>query len=490
MPRYATLSYCWGTLAYSTLQEDNLSLFLEFIPIETLPKTLRDAIDVTRKLNIGYIWIDALCIIQGNRNDWLTESAKMESIYGGSYLNIAAASAVDVSEGLFLKLPFYNGGFFARTGAMPQGSTIRNFHSAAVAKEALQDYHLAKRAWAVQEKLLSPRTVYFGDCGLSWECRHAFYSEFLPEGVADLKYKSLLPRKAQPWNWIDVVTLYTKANLTIDSDRLPALSGIAARQHQITGGTYLAGLWKDSLFEQLTWKLRKSQSAPKLRPCWRAPTWSWASVDGEAFWRPIVSKKVTRYVQIIDAWTELSGLDPFGAVCAGELSIACNIILRGNFELTMVNGLPVRGVRLEKIPALFQVNFDCTDDESTTLVDNTVYFVPMYSGPTGDLVDKPTRREKDTKHKTSTAKTCDDDSPFRDVLAVHGLVLRCYGGIKGRFSRVGFFAYDNMERGESKEYADLMELVEGRNKTVAEDVCEAVVPYNEDLGLRFIIRIV
>lgn len=138
------------------------------------------------------------------------------------------------------------------------------------------------------------------------------------------------------------------------SDRLPALSGIAARQHQITGDTYLAGLWEDSLFEQLTWNLSKNnQSSPKLRPCWRAPTRSWASVDGEAFWLPIISEKTVRYVEIKDAWTELSNPHLFGAVCAGELSIACDIILRGNLEMTMVDGIAARGVRLETISALF-----------------------------------------------------------------------------------------------------------------------------------------
>lgn len=114
----------------------------------------------------------------------------------------------------------------------------------------------------------------------------------------------------------------------------------------------------------------------------------------------------------------------------------------------------------------------------------------MYSGPTGDLVGKPRLPEKGSKHETSVTKTGDDDSPWRDILAIHSLVLRSYGSIQGRFSRVGFFTYDDIECGEGKEYADLMELVEEQDTTVAEDVCEVVVPHNEGPGSRFIFKIV
>lgn len=486
MPPYATLSYCWGKSPELMLTNDTMASFLDSIPKESLPRTLQDAVEVTRKLNIAYIWIDALCIIQGNKDDWLRESAKMHSVYGGSYVNIAAASAIDVTEGLFLKLPFYNGGFFART-TTSNTDTVRNFYSVTAAKDALQDYHLATRAWAIQEKLLSPRTLYFGDGGLSWECRCAFRSEFLPEGVPNLKYKSLLLCGTQPWEWVDIIRTFTKANLSFGADRLPALSGIAARQQQITGDSYLAGLWKSSLFEQLTWNLRESKALLKPRPSWRAPTWSWASVDGEASWRPVISDRVVYHAKIIDAWTELASPDPFGAVSAGELRLVCSTILRGTFEVA-AKGLhsdqSVEHVRLEGLSRPVRIDLDCLDNESTN-ADGIVYFVPMYSGPTGSFLGSRT-----SNVKSSESTRTNHNSERREILAIQGLVLRKSGDVQGRFSRVGFFRYDDIERDGRDEYHNFMDLLKIGDKTVAETVCGTTRSPDDDFDIRYSINIV
>jgi hypothetical protein len=95
-PNYATLSYCWGTKQNVCLRRDTLASFTTAIPVAKLPKTLTDALAITKALALSYVWIDALCIIQDDHNDWLTESAKMRSIYGGSRINIAARSSRDV----------------------------------------------------------------------------------------------------------------------------------------------------------------------------------------------------------------------------------------------------------------------------------------------------------------------------------------------------------------------------------------------------------
>lgn len=103
--RYTTLSHCWGA------SPDNMPLrtthatkaaHMVSIPMRTLPKTFRDAIDVTRALNVRYIWIDSLCIVQDDLEDWEQEAAKMASIYEGSFLTIAAADSPNSNGGLFL----------------------------------------------------------------------------------------------------------------------------------------------------------------------------------------------------------------------------------------------------------------------------------------------------------------------------------------------------------------------------------------------------
>lgn len=130
---------------------------------------------------------------------------------------------------------------------------------------------------------------------------------------------------ANPWRWECIVQHYSAANLTYKPDRLPALSGVAALQHKATGDQYLAGLWKTSLVYHLVWQVQDGQYKP--RPEWRAPTWSWASVDTKTFYRtPHIGWSQTEnrekfinreYVRVLAAKTVPSSLDPFGSVESG-----------------------------------------------------------------------------------------------------------------------------------------------------------------------------
>jgi hypothetical protein len=97
--QYIALSYCWGTaLAYktTTANRENHKMGID---CSRLPKTLQDAIYMTRYLGIRYIWIDCLCIIQDDSADWQREAASMAGVYSNSWLTIAAARAADSSEG-------------------------------------------------------------------------------------------------------------------------------------------------------------------------------------------------------------------------------------------------------------------------------------------------------------------------------------------------------------------------------------------------------
>ena len=104
-PQYTTLSHSWGGLDFLKLTSDSLDSFMKEVPFDKLTKTFQDAINITQRLGIDYLWIDSLCIIQDSIEDWEAESFLMSSIYGGSTLNIAAASAVDGSKGCFHELP-------------------------------------------------------------------------------------------------------------------------------------------------------------------------------------------------------------------------------------------------------------------------------------------------------------------------------------------------------------------------------------------------
>lgn len=104
--RYIALSYCWGGLVpesqttHQTLQEGKTR-----IPCDTLPRTFQDAADFASRLGIRYLWIDSICIIQGDQGDWLRESARMYHVYGNAYLTLAASHAYDANGGLYSRGP-------------------------------------------------------------------------------------------------------------------------------------------------------------------------------------------------------------------------------------------------------------------------------------------------------------------------------------------------------------------------------------------------
>lgn len=98
--RYMTLSHRWGKVALTQTTLANLSERLLEIKVEDLPKTFQHAVTITRALEIRYIWIDCLCIVQDNPLDWEVEAAKMASIYSGSYLTLSATVSIDSRYGL------------------------------------------------------------------------------------------------------------------------------------------------------------------------------------------------------------------------------------------------------------------------------------------------------------------------------------------------------------------------------------------------------
>lgn len=97
---HTALSHCWGGEAPLKLLASNVSKFSQGIALESLPANFRDAIMIPRQLDIRYIWIDSLCIIQDSVTDWEDESKKMGDIYHKATLVIAAAAAENTSDGI------------------------------------------------------------------------------------------------------------------------------------------------------------------------------------------------------------------------------------------------------------------------------------------------------------------------------------------------------------------------------------------------------
>jgi hypothetical protein len=210
------------------LLKENLSALSITIPLQQLPKIFADAMEITRKLEVDYIWIDSLCIVQDDEDDWRGETAVMEHIYGGSYLNIAASSATSVHGGCLGENYGVCSAFRTKV-RVGDDELVREIRDDECYDRAVWGSHLATRAWALQEKLLPPRTLHLGDRGAFWECRLQIANEYLPDGFTQRLGSGLLRRigkkeHLQQW-WAEVVRLFTNADLTFARDKLPALSG-------------------------------------------------------------------------------------------------------------------------------------------------------------------------------------------------------------------------------------------------------------------------
>ncbi|RMX85984.1 hypothetical protein D0869_03412 [Hortaea werneckii] len=460
----------WNADDFAMLLKENVDALSIAVPEQALPRTFSDAIEITRTLGIDYIWIDSLCIIQDDEDDWRRETAIMEHIYGGSYVNLAASSATSVHGGCWVSNNETHNAFRTKV-KVGDDELVREIRDDAFYDRAVWDSHLATRAWALQEKLLSPRNLHLGDRGAIWECRSTIANEDLPDGFTQNLGSGLLRKTRslqylQQW-WADVVRLFTKADLTYARDKLPALSGIARHVHSQKGGQYLAGLWRDERIEaQLCWRVDE----PRLRPTmWRAPSWSWASVDGPVSYAPTQSGICEdEYAHVVDARvTPLAG-DVFSELTGGVLHISCAGFLRGH--VVDCDNVIVSGD---------DETFHCpvfldTLDESYLSPDITVYLLPLIGGKQGSIVRR-------------------DGGQFEPKLIL-GMVLRATRDNPREFRRIGAFRCEQAQVLETSVENDLYhgftQRLERYGKEVGRLLCASPVQETEHCSETFGITIV
>lgn len=327
---YTTLSHCWGTIDIPKLTRDTKDLFQRSIPIDGLPQTFQDAVYITREFGFRYLWIDSLCIIQDDEHDWRQESARMASVYGGSSLNIAASGASDGTEGCFFPRDVNLIRRCLVSAAPDPDKEVQGLYYCTDSNLHDRCFYLSplsQRAWAFQERFLSPRTLHFGESQLFWECGEDMSCETFPDGLPKefpVSGLCLFEEKNSRLNrlWASVVGTYTRGELTNETDKLVAISGVARYLAEKLGAQYLAGIWKEHLPGALLWYVLGGPSVRLQIP--RAPTWSWASVDGPiwALWAG-----GSKRVRIVDVHLTIVG-DPFGQVEGGLLRVDCGRMVK------------------------------------------------------------------------------------------------------------------------------------------------------------------
>lgn len=273
------------------------------IIVSALPRVFQDTIELTRHLGISYLWIDALCIKQDehDKSDWEIESQSMGKVYSSSFLNVAATLSSNGTESLFQDRP--------RSPVLPSivnlvmsgGPHKYGIIDSKIWKDEVDDAPLNCRGWVFQERFLARRVLHFGPRQLAWECREFQALETFPNGLPSTVWATLLSKsriyemfsklstapgmkieEEFATTWHKLVENYSKCVLTYPKDKLVAFSGIA-KSMETGGDRCVAGIWNASLEYDLAWMRFYSVQAkfPIGKTSIRAPSWSWACVDGE-----------------------------------------------------------------------------------------------------------------------------------------------------------------------------------------------------------------
>ena len=296
---YVTMSHCWGTERFLVLTAENMPEFEAGINLTRLPNNFRDAIAVIRTLELRYIWIDCYCIVQdsmsdGHKAEKLLDIAQMKQVYANSILNVAASHASKPKDGCFIDRTKFDNlpqCFFRRqSDGEPSDDYFHlyYFEDAQQYVATLSSHRIFDRAWVLQERLLCTRIVHFGSDQIYWECQellpaceaYQWGQEIQPSMTVFSTEDQDLTHSAR-YTWCRTVQDYTAMQLTYPTeDKFVAIGGIAEHIVQYTNDEYVAGLFKEDFILQLCWQ----PSYPSRRASqWRAPSWSWASIDNTVF---------------------------------------------------------------------------------------------------------------------------------------------------------------------------------------------------------------
>jgi hypothetical protein len=453
--RYVALSHCWGNSAPLTTTKVNEVQHNFSIPCDSLPRSYRDAVKVTRWLGINHLWIDSLCILQDDPDDWEEKSAKMAGIYSGSYLVIAATRASSSDEG-----------FLQTRDPCREIRSYDHFSSSGSVELLLSDCQLFKRGWCFQERMLASRVLHFAPqelifhsrIGRKCECsifdgskgrrtQDSYYLAHLDpsissfsdnvearqngsRAVVDRRAREGIRRRFRSFKakihdmylrgkvnresydpslkpirfgemWGYIIADYSPLEFTFDRDVLPALSGLVNLTQAFSPGCYIAGLWEKDLHYQLAWESIVDEADCSRPQEYLAPSFSWASRIGSVIFP--YARIIKGLCAIVEAQATPKGADPFGRVKNGHL------ILRGK----MISG------HVHSSKCWWRVVNE-EEEKGIFVFDTLQYEAEIGNGEVNCFELFRERRDHDS---------------FEEVTA---LALR-YNEINGLFSRVGLF---------------------------------------------------
>lgn len=354
-PPYTALSYCWGPPgANFTTTDGNLSEHKTGIDFKSLPEALKDAVTITQALGIPYLWIDAICIVQGNASDWEEQCSQMDKVYSLAAVTLIAASSstcresfLEPKRGQELIYPaHFDGldqsymvsyyGHCRRPGeniSQPKPFLLSPTHSEGHSESAyfwkdLTQCAWARRGWTFQESFVSPRKIVFGHGDVHF-VRHGQAFSRTGGTAADpwIPFEQLTTATQLRGAWMKVMDQYsrfTPASFTVPSDLLPALSGLASRfGNLLPEDVYLAGHWSGDLHISLMWKKSHTILSPRVE------------------YQSDSVQQGLEYLEIVPSWSCMSrGVVTFLVKAEEEGTIKSELVSIRDFEGTNTGGVP------------------------------------------------------------------------------------------------------------------------------------------------------
>ncbi|KAI1774198.1 HET-domain-containing protein [Hypoxylon cercidicola] len=335
---WAALSHCWGGGKPLSLTKETLKGLKEHINFSELPATFQDAVTITQELELTYVWIDSLCIVQDDKTDWEKEAARMGAVYSRAFIVISGASSPNPStpylrprEEEWLPKRFN----FSVSPGVNIPITVRQRHLlAAPLDQGLLEPPFTSswatlkkvgplygRGWCFQESFLASRIVNFAPGAIIYECKtHRKSEDQLPPYPCTIP--GTLGEVTPLEQWHMIVKSYTSRQLTFTKDKLPAIAGAATKMPQAATSRYLAGLWSESLLLDLLWQVMPGRAHQPLMTKEHeenAPTWSWASMNWGVTWNPLRSTQLL--AAVVDSQVHVVGANPYGQVSGGTVTL-------------------------------------------------------------------------------------------------------------------------------------------------------------------------
>ncbi|KAM0813452.1 putative Heterokaryon incompatibility protein-domain-containing protein [Seiridium cardinale] len=278
--QYAALSYVWGNVCVTQTTTSNLHTFLEpgslSSPQVKLPRTISHAIGLLDLLEIRFLWVDALCIVQDDAAIKQKQIHAMAWIYANAYVTIIAADGWDADHGLRGIQGVTESRYLNKDTAKGVDKSLK--------AQAAKWY---SRGWTYQEMIFSKRRIMFHNQTVLWECPRASWNESFLNSVFKIHQTPVQP-KITAWpdirQYMATVRDYNMREFTDPQEALNAISSLLAVWKYSYDGGFISGLPQMFFLETLLWqpeeplkrRVKKDEQDYK-RPL---PSWSWAGWEG------------------------------------------------------------------------------------------------------------------------------------------------------------------------------------------------------------------